>query len=128
MQVGSLLPIVIVILLIGSALLVLGSMHSVHIDIASTATGFYIVFMVLIMEGAISFIPTRVREVLTKASILVFLPAFLLLFYAGYRFGTSIKIMSVFISFLVSVSIGVGGAILAFIILSTVNKYRGNKA
>jgi len=127
MQVGNLLPVIIVVLLAASFLLLIGSVHNVHIDIASAAAGFYTMLVVLIIEGLIPFVPARVRKLLDDASTLTFLPSFLLLFYAGYRFGVAIRIASVFISFIASVGIGVVTAVLVFIVLSTISRYRGGK-
>jgi len=121
------MSVIILILLIGSSLLLFGSVRKVNIDITSVVAGFYTMLMIFIVEGVIPSIPARVREALANASILAFLPSFMLFFYVGYRFGNSLKLISIFVTFVASLSIGVAIAILTFIILSTISKYRGGE-
>jgi len=125
MQVGNVIPIIVLILLASSVLLMLGSIRRPTVDVVTAAASFYTIFTFLVVEGIALGVPEKIRKPLADASVLAFLPAFLMFFYAGYRYGSSLRVAEVLVTVFASVGIGVIMAVIAFIVLSTIGRTRG---
>jgi len=124
MRVDDLLPDIIVMIIIASSLVVLGGIGGVSVDVATVTGSFYALFILFLVEGFVPIVPKKVMKTLAEASILAFLPAFLLFFYAGYTMGRSIRTTAVLASFFASLSVGIVIAILVFITLNVITKLR----
>jgi len=107
MRVSQYLPLIAVLLLISSIPLLLWSVGGVNIDVDACVASFYIVFMILVVEGMVYVVPERVVNALSTSPTLTLLPGFLLLFFVGYKYGDALKFEQYLETFISSVALGV---------------------
>lgn len=116
MHVSHYLPVVAVLLLISSIPLLLWSVGGVNIDVEVTVASFYVVFMILVVEGMVYIVPERVVKALSTSPTLTLLPGFLLIFFVGFKYGDALKFEQHLETFISSVALGVVSAIFIMIL------------